>query len=473
MRGGPFVSVTLAVLACSLSPVWGEEDWLSRGRWNLEEVVLENGDTWQGLIRSSEEGQEFVHVVQPLGKPMYLVIRPLPVRRVAAMRRLPEKERLALAQRVEAFQRRPPSGQDENLVLRYVFENDLPLLAFQGRGFRLLSSLDEELTRRCVMRIQRIFAAYRQLLPPTAASEEVAEPQDRPPLTLLLLGSMEDYRNWQERAGFQFRNAAFFWSKRNRIVAGADLELFARRLAIAMEKHEEIAAACRRLDQQLPMTLAVHSQQLKEAGVSRDRIEEELLLIRAQWERQRRAKILEIKRADQHNDQEFARVTRELFARLHHEAWHAYLANRPGANAQTEPPRWLNEGLAQVFETAQLDGDSLRIDAPDPDRLARLQRLLRGDNPVPLGVLLESGAAEFAVHGADREASDARYLTAWGLTWWLLFEHDRGQAATVALLRGANSAKTPAERLEAATGAKLRDLESAWRRDMLALRPRR
>ena len=62
-----------------------------------------------------------------------------------------------------------------------------------------------------------------------------------------------------------------------------------------------------------------------------------------------------------------------MFVRLFHEAFHAYLENYVYPQTDHDVPRWLNEGLAQVFEGGQLESGSLRLDAPDTARLKLLQ----------------------------------------------------------------------------------------------------
>ncbi len=73
-----------------------------------------------------------------------------------------------------------------------------------------------------------------------------------------------------------------------------------------------------------------------------------------------------------------------MFAQLYHEAFHAYVENYVCPPADVTLPHWLNEGLAQIFEAGQMEGDSLRIDAPDRKRLVQLQDDLRGEQPLKI-----------------------------------------------------------------------------------------
>ena len=40
-------------------------------------------------------------------------------------------------------------------------------------------------------------------------------------------------------------------------------------------------------------------------------------------------------------------------------------------------PRWLNEGLAQIFETAIIEAGELRVGHADAERLARVKEEIR------------------------------------------------------------------------------------------------
>lgn len=133
--------------------------------------------------------------------------------------------------------------------------------------------------------------------------------------------------------------------------------------------------------------------------------------------------------ADANNGVKFDAATGKLlFALLYHESFHAYVATfvypplKPddvkAGKGTGELPRWLNEGLAQVFETAVVEAGELRADHPDKDRLQRAKdwlKLKNGNSLVPLGDLLATGRDAFlASHADQKAASDRAYLTCWG-----------------------------------------------------------
>ena len=76
-----------------------------------------------------------------------------------------------------------------------------------------------------------------------------------------------------------------------------------------------------------------------------------------------------------------------------------------------------------MFETAVVEAGELRVGHADRDRLARAKEAVRKGELVPLERLLRSEPKDFlAAHAGDRPATDAHYLTAWGLAMHLTFE---------------------------------------------------
>jgi len=71
------------------------------------------------------------------------------------------------------------------------------------------------------------------------------------------------------------------------------------------------------------------------------------------------------------NEAVFTRARLRLVQRLYHEAFHAYLSNCVYPPADGEMPRWLNEGLAQIFETAIVEVGELRVQTLTEGRLER------------------------------------------------------------------------------------------------------
>jgi hypothetical protein len=166
-------------------------------------------------------------------------------------------------------------------------------------------------------------------------------------------------------------------------------------------------------------------------------------------------------------------MTAAMFKRLYHEAFHAYVENyvlRGGKPDERRMPRWLNEGLAQVFEGGRLEVDTLRIDQPDADKLRRLQADLRGSRPLGIAEIVDADPSLFLVsHSRDRRVSQRHYLYCWALTHYLIFGPERLSPSGV--IEMADETKTPQKRLESLVGMPIEQFQRRWRDAMLAMRP--
>ncbi len=165
------------------------------------------------------------------------------------------------------------------------------------------------------------------------------------------------------------------------------------------------------------------NETLRKAGVPSEERQKISVAEQRKWKDEFATLEARIKAAERRNASRFQEVTGEMFGRLAHESFHAYLENFVYPRSSSEVPRWLNEGLAETFEAGLLDGDSLRIDAPGARILARLKSDLAGPDPLPLAELLTADADQFiSTHRGDAAQSSRLYLYSWGLAYFLAFE---------------------------------------------------
>ncbi|HEY7153099.1 MAG TPA: DUF1570 domain-containing protein, partial [Gemmataceae bacterium] len=181
----------------------------------------------------------------------------------------------------------------------------------------------------------------------------------------------------------------------------------------------------------------------------------------------------EIDAAEAHNKATFNRAQRRLLQRLFHEAFHAYLLNFVYPPRDGELPRWLNEGLAQIFETAVFEVGELRIGHADKERLDAVRVALSKDALLPLADLLRCGAKQFQVaHDGDKQVSDRYYLASWALAFYLTFDRKVvGTPALDAYVRDLKRGTDPLDAFRTLTGQPLSKFEKDFQDYLKHLRP--
>jgi hypothetical protein len=326
---------------------------------------------------------------------------------------LPDAERQRLRQRLDAVLMehrtlaehlksldsgtKTSKSSEEALDLRpaaWISEAPAPAMEYRSTHFRLLSNARPEVVKLAAIELEQVYAAYARTLPPRAAGA---------PTLIVLTASLADYQQLLRGLGLNLTNPAFYDADKNQVVCASDLQRLADDLEKARQHHSRLLSQ-----------LVQREAELREAYHGNVPSE-----IRAPLEEAR----TRIRATEARNTEAFQRARARLFQRLYHEAFHAYLANFVYPPDQNTVPRWLNEGLAQVFETAIVEAGELRIGHVDPERLASLRQALAHDALVPLPELLQAGPRPFQVaHASQQQASDRYYLTSWALTFHLMFQ---------------------------------------------------
>jgi hypothetical protein len=423
--------------------------------WPFDEITLANGAKFHGLIVSeSPAGMRFQSVSRPPGRPTVTLTSFFTKAEIASVKRLSDKEREVLKGKLAELD---PGGEGERKRME-----SLELVAadwpgkpggarlYDSEHFTLLCTGSEELTRRSAVRLEQIYTAFARFLPPTV--------QDARPTQLLLATDADEYRALLGPLGeAKLLNPAVYDPATNRVLCGSDLK---------------------RLGEDLQKARIHHGQQVE--GLDRYAESVKKLYRGQELKRHLDAIAVEQRRvwvADANNGRKFDDATSQLFALLYHEAFHAYVATfvypplPPGqvkaGKGTGELPRWLNEGLAQVFETAVVEASELRADHPDRKRLQLAKDWLRGQPGGPLvslGDLLTTGRDAFlASHADEKAASDRAYLTSWALAHYLTF-HRRliGTAEFHKHLVAVNSGGDPREAFATLVGQPLPAFEKDW-----------
>ncbi len=427
-----------------------------------ERVELLGDGACDGFVESQDD--DWVHLMlirRSPGRPAYLVIQTFDRASVSAVVPLRPDQRPRVRQWVEQFRNRAriEAGRMEAVRLEPLTDNGNHYQHYHGRWFTLDSTADQPTTRRIIVRIEQIFTAYRQILAPRTDSQR--------PLRLVVLSSMDEYQAYLGRLGLQIRGPACFIQNHNLVVAGSELARYAAEMAHVNKQHEQLRDELERLEKELPARLEKIGRQLRKEGAPRSEIGRLLTAERRKFEKQIEQKNAELTRCDRENARAFQNVTRQMFARLYHEAFHAFLENYVFPSRTHDVPRWLNEGLAVVLEGGLLEAGLLRVDAPNREVLRRLQADLAAAKPLPLAAVLAADQQAFV---ADHD-SDRYYAYSWGLAYYLTFQRHllTSPALTQYVQHGPDQA-SPTQRFQKLVGTPPAQFEQQWREYILQLR---
>jgi len=432
-----------------------------------EQVELRDHSRHTGLIESEDDDWlTLIHIQSPRGQRMHLVIQPLDRRQILSVSRLDTGKRAALEQQIEEFRNRATIEAIRMEAIRLEPRDDEGnnYRHYRSKWFTLDSTADDQNTRRMVVRAEQIFAAYRQIVPPRSTS---SSPR------LVVLGSMNQYQTLLAKLGLKMKigNPACFLEDRNVVVIGSDLAQLAAVTTQTTAQNAQLRRELRELEGRLAERLRVVSESLRKSGLNNGETIRELTRERAKFKIQLDEKRDELRKSDQQIDRLFRQSASQTLVRLYHEAFHAYLRNNVYPRRQYDVPPWLNEGLAVIFEGGLLEGNTLRVDAPNPIALKKLKADMAGSVPLKLEDLLSANEGHFLLAAGIRPAAvDRYYVRAWGLAYYLTFEkHLLGNPSLEKYLQPGNARLAPAQRFQQLIGMPLKQFEHEWQAYILAL----
>ncbi len=439
---------------------------LATAAWKLETLELIDGRRLHGLVTDTDapDSLSFVQVVRRPGRPLFLVTwGAIETRRIRSVTRLSTEDHATLAARVAAFRgQRDAAHAAETAVALSRSSEDGPWL-YVGDWFTLESTMSPVLTREAVVRLEQVFQALESLVPRPHELRQ-APPKE---LHVRLSGSGPEYRREQERLGIRVAHPAFYVPAHGLLIAGSEMPTTIDRERAAADGLELAERALADRDREFEAALRTLAADLDRLGTPTARRADMVTMARSRWDREKTEEHARIESARRDNAARVAAVRRLFYGWLAHEAWHAYADTVLACRL----PVWLDEGLAQVIETAPLELGELRLDAPDAERLAELQRGLRDGRALPLADVLSSAEEPFGPAAGPASARMA-YLMAWGLAFQLaLVEPVLTPQALAAFGDGSNAARGSVADFEVLIGRPLDAFEPAWRRSMLGLRP--
>ncbi|VTT97813.1 Uncharacterized protein OS=Pirellula staleyi (strain ATCC 27377 / DSM 6068 / ICPB 4128) GN=Psta_3816 PE=4 SV=1: Peptidase_MA_2 [Gemmataceae bacterium] len=432
--------------------------------WSFDEITLQNGAKFQGLLLAEgPDGFRFRHVSRPPGRPTITLTDNFTRAEVKELKRLPEAERALLKERLADLD---PSGEGERKRMDSLelVSKDWPgkpgaARRYESEYFFLESTGSEELTRRSAVRLEQVYTAFARFLPPAV--------KDARPTRIMLATDRDEYKALLGPVGEALLlNPAVYDRANNQVLCGHDLRELGTRLQTARIHHSQELA---RLDKYEGEVRKLYPP---------PELNRYLGAVRAERNR--------VFAGDRENGARFDRATAAVFAVLYHEAFHAYATTfvypplPPEAvkagKGPGELPRWLNEGLAQVFETSVVEAGELRADTPDKERLARVKDGLKGKGGtalVPLGDLLTTNRDAFLASHADQKAAANRaYLSSWALAYYLTFgKRVIGTEAFRKYLVAVNTGGDPRQAFAALVGKDAAAFEKDWHAYLLKLNP--
>jgi len=460
------ISLLLLLATC---PAFAQSPLGVNAPWPVDEVTLVNGAKFRGLIvEDNPLGMTFQTVKRPPGRPTLTFTTFFAKKEIDKVVKLSDADRATLRVRLAELDSNG-TGERQRMI-----DVELTPVDWLGRKngakryeadqFVLLSAAPEEVTRRAAVRLEQIYTAFGRFLPPRFDAAR--------PTNVELAGDLDQYKQLLKASAGQVLNAAVFLPAENRILCGTDL---------------------RRLGDELQRTRLLHVQQLAATDKYEKEIRELYKSSKPDLDRfltglkREREKIYA---ADRDNDKTFDAATRRLFAILYHEAFHSYAMTfvYPSRSAVEirdgkgtgELPRFMNEGLAQLFENPVIEAGELRVGHADPERLKRIQEWLGGkakpgEPPtlIPLADLLKAGKETFlAAHANQQESADRTYLTCWALAFYLMFDrHLVGAKAFDDYLKSVNTGTDPAKAFAGLVGQDLIAFEKNWHDYIRRLQP--
>lgn len=426
-----------------------------------DQVELPDHSRYSGLIESEDrDWLTLIRIQTPRGQQMHLVIQPLNKSQIVVTR-LDADKRAALQKQIAEFRNRATIEAIRMDAVRLEMRQaeGCSYRNYRSRWFTLDSTADDQNTRRVVVRAEQIFAAYRQIVPPRCESFQ--------PPRLVVLGSMDQYQSLLPRLGLKTKieNPACFLEDQNVVVVGSDLARLAAVTSQITTQNGQLRRDLCDLEGRIQERLRAVADSLRKSGLSKTDILREVTREREKFKKQVEKKRDELRQSDQQIDRLFKRSASQTLVRLYHEAFHAYLRNSVYPRQKYDVPPWLNEGLAVIFEGGQLEGNSLRVDAPNPVALKKLKADLAGSEPLEFEKLLSAGEGPFLLTSSSPSAAvDRYYVHAWGLAYYLTFEKRLlGNPSLEVYLQAGKARLTPVQRFQQLIGIPLKQFEREWR----------
>lgn len=361
-------------------------------------LVLKNGSRVEGvLVSETPTGIRFKVVLKRASGPCQVLETEFAPEEIAHLQRLSPSQRqetvAMLARWTSAANRRSEKEKAIQLTPTTGPDGKPAGHRTSTTWFAISSDINEEYLRQLTVRLDELLTA-------AAALFAVAVPE-QPAMHMAIFRRWEDYAAWQRRRRLRVLNPALYDPQRKELAAACDVDELFQQLERERQRTKATLAQLDDFDLKLRRHFA-GAPPIEVVGRLREQ----------RW--QMLAALTE-------NEALLERQKAGFFVVLAHEAAHAFLDVAVFPQHAQTMPRWLNEGIAQLFENVIVDDGQAYWGRLDADRLRAAQQLLRRKEWPGLSAVLLDDPSRFKVgHLTQTLQADRHYLAAWALTHWLL-----------------------------------------------------
>jgi regulator of replication initiation timing len=336
--------------------------------------------------------------------------------------------------------------------------------------FRIESNAPEAFFRKCAFRLAKVYRAYQDHL---GAERNTGEK-----VRVVLFRSLEQY---YASINNVVRNPAIYVPSENLVAAGCEVAAFERATAVIKTEFDRLntliaerrkvledarASIVRQMAKYYEMVKKAPNSPAAKAFWEQLRQEQtavQLQMMKYQNELDEFEKSMS--RFQAQFDAEFDKHTGQMLRMLYHEGFHAFLRNFLfEEKAAQKAPVWLNEGLAQYFEQARVEGSRLVLGQLDREWMAMLREWNKEGGLVPVADLVSAGSDKFLVKSdKDQAASTKHYLQSWAVIHWLGEQGRLNKKNLEAYVNAVASGKPSPEALPLLTGVSNEKLQEALR----------
>lgn len=401
-------------------------------------VTLKSGEKKEGLLVSENEDE----VVMDLIRGGANVSKNLTMRmtfekeEIQEMKRLTDGQRAAVKSWFESLKHHEELDKFSEASLQVEKVEwpskkkgvTIPAWVVELEHFRVEANTSQEFLRKAAYRMGKVFQAYKEHF-----GVETKAPGEK--VRVVIFNSMAEY---YAAIGQQFKNPAFYAPALKLISAGCDEAAYKAAVEAIKKYHAELNGKLEKLQETITKERAKMDAAVKDAyekvhkkgrttpagKLLWDQIQDQ----KRQWqlqigalEKQARDVQEQIYLQDRKNEGVYKEYTAQMFETLYHEGFHAFADNFlfPGL-LQKHFPLWLNEGLAQYFEMARVEGPRLLLGKVDGRRMALLRKWKAENSLVLVHDLVVAESKHFIVQDmSDLEGSTKHYLQSWLLVYWL------------------------------------------------------